>query len=327
MPFIVIATFRGNTRDTQVYYDRFLSINSFPNSPVDFYLEYNIEWFFGVLSWFINIIGLPSLSIFFLVSFLTFYAIYRTSINLSLKIYEVLPFYLGTFFITQQLMQIRQGMATAIAFWLLSAVIKKRATIWKILTRGGIVSFMHIFSPLIIISGGIVAFLKLNISYIKLFLIIAFSISFTIFISNLILGSSYFYLIPLVDDYSSLEDTSLSRSPFALANIRAIVLLLFFSIASINLKNNKFFRVFLIMYAIHVGIRYGFLDFAIVSGRVSVLLGFAEIFLLPISIKAIFRNKTIMVLLCFIYLVVHAYITLFIVAPFMINDYLTPLIK
>ena len=73
----LIVAFRGNTRDTELYFGVFKNINRFSLDP-------------------------------------TFLFIYLSTNLLKIRFIDVLFFYLPNLFITQQLMQIRQGLASAI---------------------------------------------------------------------------------------------------------------------------------------------------------------------------------------------------------------------
>src|SRR5205085_1030341 len=98
----------------------FGSSTEFPWQPFDYYASQGVEWGFGLASWALASIGLGPRTLFLVISAGTFYFIAKTARVLGLNFYLVMPYYLGTFFLTQQLMQIRQGLAIAFAFWVVA---------------------------------------------------------------------------------------------------------------------------------------------------------------------------------------------------------------
>jgi hypothetical protein len=79
------------------------------------------------------------------------------------------------------------------------------------------------------------------------------------------------------------------------------------------------------IYIAHLGIRIGFIDIAILSGRIGSALGFSEIFLLPMLIKDQINSRLWRVVLTAGYMLVHLSISLLIFTPYLIEDYFRPL--
>jgi hypothetical protein len=79
------------------------------------------------------------------------------------------------------------------------------------------------------------------------------------------------------------------------------------------------------MYVVHLAIRIGFLSFAIVSGRLSTAIGFAEVFLLPMVLHDLCAKRSDRVLIATVYLAFHLYMTLFVQADYLLTDYFRPL--
>ena len=146
VPLTLLIALRGDTRDTFNYLEVYRSLTSFPWSPTEFQDEYFMEWGFGILASLTKQLAIPPEGLFFIVSALTFLAIAKASKRLGLEPWSALPFYLGTFFLTQQFMQIRQGLAVAIAFWAISIIIQRPQSWLKavILTLSG--ALFHLVS-------------------------------------------------------------------------------------------------------------------------------------------------------------------------------------
>ena len=126
--------------------------------------------------------------------------------------------------------------------------------------------------------------------------------------------------------YTNSEEYGASRDFFNPANLRALVIFLFILLMSTKrLRETPSFFVMLCLYACHVGIRFGFFDFFILSTRLSTSLGFAEVFLIPMVVNSKFQNAVVKVIFGALYIAVHLYVSLKVQAPFLIDDYFTPL--
>jgi hypothetical protein len=126
-------------------------------------------------------------------------------------------------------------------------------------------------------------------------------------------------------NYASDAELGARRSLFEPANIRAVLVLSAVLMSPVALLQSRAYLLLVGMYAAHLGLRLGFYDFAILSGRLATSLGFVEIFLLPWAISVAIRSLWLRWLFGLCYLTVHTFATLTIQAPYLINDYLTPI--
>jgi len=325
--FSLLVAFRGGTRDTQVYADTYYSINNFPWDPVKFYSDSGMEWAYGLFSWGLNSINIDVVVFFFLISYGTFYFIGKLSQILSLSPFSVIPFYLGTFFLIQQLMQIRQGFAVPLAYFLVFHWGFKKGREYLPILFIPIMTIFHATAFLIPFTYLIYKFSNRLSLYFgrRLFLIIYLALS--IVFSYYILNSSQFLTLEKIQIFLNSDEFSSERSIFDIVNIKSVVLLILALIASSeNLINNNKYYFLLVLFTTSLAVRIGFIDFSILSGRFGSALGFSEIFIIPLLMQDFFRNKLYMYFFSYGYLLISTYITLNYQAPYLLDDYFTPLI-
>lgn len=318
--FMLIAAFRGATRDTQNYKDVYDKIFSYPLT--NFYEHTGMEVGFGLLSYFFNLINFPFSVFLLFFSFLTFYFLKKTADNLNINPIFVLLCYLPVYFINHQLMQIRQGLAIALAFYFLSAVLanKNRVIAWFLLGFG---FFIHnVVAIFIFFSSKRINdfFIKSKIS---LLLKILLTVSLVFILCRIFTSLGLLDFTNRISNYSDSEYSE-ARSFLHPANLRSVVLLLFFYFLRPK-KENYFFNALILFYSIGVGLRLGFFDFLILSGRISTLFTFAEIFILPLVLSLRFSKTSSIILLLF-YFFINLYIGLVYQVPFIFSDYIKPLI-
>ena len=113
-----IVGYRGATPDTQAYWDVYKNIHNFNlYNPIAFYKQTGMEIGYGWYSFVLSIFSANSFILFFIYSLLIFICIYKSSKTINIPAWLVLLFYISSsFFIIQQFMQIRQGLATSLAF-------------------------------------------------------------------------------------------------------------------------------------------------------------------------------------------------------------------
>lgn len=319
--FICIAALRGKTRDTDAYLFVYKNINSFPLDFKGFYDSTGMEIGYGYIASFFYNLNAPFFIFLFFISFITFFFIKKASNNLGTNAFFVLLAYLPVFFANHQLMQIRQGLAVAAAYCALSYFINNKA---KIL---GWLSFIFgfIFHNVILIFiffffNKINKFIltdKINL-FIKCFLIVISVVVLCRILTD-------YGLIQLTDRVSTYTDSIYSedRPVYHPANLRSLLLLVIF--VYFRPKSKEFTYDFLtILYAIGVGFRLGFYDFLILSGRLSTIFTFSEIFLIPMLLKFKFNQVTSFFLMLF-YVIINLYITIVYQVPFIFEDYFRPL--
>jgi hypothetical protein len=323
----MLVALRGDTRDTSNYLEVYRGLTSFPWSPAEFQNEYFMEWGFGILASLTKQLGIPPEGLFFIVSALTFLAISRASKTFGLDPWSALPFYLSTFFLTQQFMQIRQGLAVAIAFWAISIIIQRPQSWLKsaVLTIVGVL--FHVVSIIPILFAIIITRLTpahrsyKNWSW-------ASTILGTIIVACWLVSSAgLFELTTRISNYIGDQEFGVARSITDTANLRAVTLTLLFIILrpSADRPWFKAYMVLLSMYIANLGIRIGFIDIAILSGRIGSAFGFSEIFLLPLLIKDCFRTTLLRIAFTAGYMLIHFSVALLILVPYLIEDYFKPI--
>jgi len=324
---VLIVTLRGATRDTDVYQFVFRETTAFPLDPTAYYADFGMEWSYGLISWAINGLGGGFPIILLLYSALTFLFLFLAGRNLGLSLGQLLPFYLGSFFIVQQLMQIRQGLAVAFAFYALTRCITRAAGRLEFGMATVVTAMFHLVSVMPLLVGRLAMALPWQVPKRTLLLRLALIFIAAITVSQAISGLQFIGIFDRLAQYNEDAEYGSARGLFALANVRAFVLCLLFAYALDRgpATRGRAYKVLLTMYVIHMAIRIGFLSFAIISGRLSTAIGFAEVFLMPMVLEDVCAKRRDRVLLAIIYLGVHLYVTLFIQVDYILADYFRPL--
>ncbi|AJA45661.1 EpsG-like putative glucosyltransferase [Frischella perrara] len=312
----LIVAFKGNTRDTGLYFGVFKNINKFSSNPIDFYKESGVEFGFGIINHIVHFFTDNFTIYSYIISFITFLFIYLSTNLLKIRFIDVLLFYLPNLFITQQLMQIRQGLASAIV---INAVILLYIYQKKIKCSILLLIAISIHSMSIAYLTFFVPQIKkyvLNQKYLLIRLILWFILIFIL--CRIVMQFSLLQNISSrINDYSVTEFAS-SRSFFELANIRAMIYFILFALTAKYIKNDSYLTL-LYIYSTSLALRLGFYDFYILSGRLGIAFGYSEIFLLAISLK--FVTKKLFYFVALFYLIIHCYLTLNFQVPYMVQDY------
>lgn len=329
VPLALIVGNRGDTNDTFAYYSIFKNINYYnlTNFSV-FYLETGVELGWGLYSKFISFFSNSAVVLFSVFSLLTFYFIYKTCDIIKLKFIYVMCFYLPTsFFLMQQFMQIRQGFAVPVAVYASFLYLNNRKFISILFF---ILAFL--FHQTIIVY--ILIFLAFLFVYEKIFKQVKI-LNFKIYmLSVLLLGIIFARIIvmPLalsffdrLQAYSSTEYSE-SVSLVGLANIKfylEFIFILFF----MHKKdlNDKFLILMIFVFMIGLAIRIAFFDFAILSGRLSNVFLFIEIFLMPYFIYKRFSKIVLLTTLVLYFLMIGFISWNFQVAEYLADSYFYPL--
>lgn len=326
-PLTLLVALRGDTRDTFNYLEVYRGLASFPWSPVEFQDEYFMEWGFGILASLTKQLAIPPEGLFFIVSAITFLAIAKASKKFGLEAWSALPFYICTFFLTQQFMQIRQGLAVAIAFWAISIIIQRPQSWLKVVILALVGALFHLVSIVPIAVAIIVAGITPSHRSYKNWYWAAIILGAIIGVCWIVSSSDLFTLTTRISNYIGDEEFGSERSIADPANLRAIILTLAF-IALRPSADCPWFKVYMALlglYITNLGIRLGFIDIAILSGRIGSALGFSEIFLLPLLIKDKINRRHWRILLTTSYMLLHFSIALSVLVPFLVEDYLRPL--
>ncbi len=329
VPLALIVGNRGDTNDTFTYYSIFKNINYYILTNFsDFYLETGVELGWGLYSKFISFFSNSAVVLFSVFSLLTFYFIYKTCDIIKLKFIYVMCFYLPTsFFLMQQFMQIRQGFAVPVAVYASFLYLNNRKFISILFF---ILAFL--FHQTIIVY--ILFFLAFLFVYEKIFKQVKI-LNFKIYmLSVLLLGIIFARIIvmPLAlsffDRLQAYSSTGYSESVslVGLANIKfylEFIFILFF----MHKKdlNDKFLILMIFVFTIGLAIRIAFFDFAILSGRLSNVFLFIEIFLMPYFIYKRFSKIVLLTTLVLYFLIIGFISWNFQVAEYLADSYFYPL--
>ena len=267
------------------------------------------------------------IALFFIFSFLTFYFIYKTCDVIKLRFVYVMCFYLPTgFFLMQQFMQIRQGFAVPVVIYASFLYLenrKKSSIIFFVLAflfHQAIIAYILIFIIFLFFYKRV--FEQGKISSFKIYMI-------SVFLVGILLARAVFMPLSFFDRlqaYSSSTGYSESVSLLGLANIKFylefVFILLFMHKKDLN---DKFLIFMIFIFTIGLAIRVAFFDFAILSGRLSNVFLFIEIFLMPYFIYKRFSKLVLFITLALYFLVIGYISWNFQVAEYLADSYFSPL--
>ncbi len=319
----LLVAFRGATRDTLNYLDVFETLDGIPWSLKDFQAQYSMEWGYGFVAGLVKSAGLESNFLFFVISVLTFIPIAKASRGFGVGFLSVMPFYLPTFFLAQQLMQIRQGLAISLAFWSISIIYKLRPSVLLCLAIGAASILFHLVSLVPIFVAVVVRalFFRRNSDFGHSWIFVIFVATYFLCVS--LMRMDLFLVAQRVSVYLADSEHGYTRSILDPANLRAIFLVsaLFIWRPKPCCSMYRSYMFLLCLYCVHLAVRLGFMEVAILSGRVGSALGFAEVFLLPMLLEAQVKSRTFRIVICLLYFFVHLYIAFCLTFPFLLDDY------
>lgn len=319
-----IVSLRGGTRDTYNYKNIFENINYYNlTSFQEFYSETGMELGYGYLSFLVHYFFESHYFIFYIISFLTMYLIYKSVNVLKINYLYFLIIYLTSyFFFMHQFMQIRQGLATALVFFGAFLFLNKNYSLSVLLFlmatyfHQSAFSFIIFFVLYIVLRNFLIKFENNIIFYLSLFF------SVTIILKSVLwLLPNYFVRIQIYTD----SIYSQELSPFRLTSLRFYLLYIIFLIF-LKFKNNidkKIYGFLLLVYTLGLSIRVGLNDFAILSTRLSEIFLFSEIFILGIILTSIKKKYSIP--LAFVYLLFQIFI-FFNQFDYLLDDYFKEII-
>lgn len=325
----LVVAFRGKTRDTINYIYVFENINSLNlHSISDFYIESGMEIGYGYLSFISSLFVQDYKLVFFIISFSILFSIYKISTYLKINSLILFFVYISSYyFFMQQFMQIRQGFATALVFY--GALLLFENKYFRSFLLFAIACSFHqsTFAFVIFVVGYIFAKNFFERYKSNLFILVAvFSVVFLICKSVLLVIPSYFIRLAAYSD----SDFSEVLSPFRLTSLRYYFLFIFFSFyfsyyfkSDLYEKNSKNFNSFLIFllisYAVGLGVRVGFNDFAILSTRLSEFFLFSEIFLTSFIFSA--NRNNLLFLIAFVFYLILQFLIMFNQFDYVFVDY------
>lgn len=324
----IIVGLRGNTNDTQDYYDVFRAINTLPIlDPAKFYSETGMEVGFGWFAYIVKIFTSSSVVMFTLFSFINFYFIYKTTKLLDIYYpYSALLYLSSAYFFMQQFMQMRQGLAVSIVIFTVVWAIKNGFKFWQLLLLALSISLHQSSAILIAFCGFFYIFRNTQFFNARVHKIanwgffLVFIVFFKLILLNLLISVS-----SRLQSYANSDTYNEAIGLFSLPNIRTFLILMvltYFSSRRIN--ENVFFRLFIFLMFTALAIRIGFADFAIMSGRLSTAFSYVEIFALPMLLLDRFKLRARIVLVLVVCLL-QMIVTLGFQAPYLFELYFEPL--
>ncbi len=321
IPFSLIAAFRGNTPDTGVYIHIFNNSKQLELNPFIYYQLNGVEFGYGVMSWLFHSLHLGWRALFFSISLLTFYFLAKAAQRLHLSFLEILPYYLGSYYLTQQLVQIRQGLGISFAFWIIISSPDRRSTFVKWATAIGIGTAIHTVTVAVFSIASVLSRIRLPARHSSIILWVSGLVICTYIVARLLTFGNLVNYIPRVSDYARVEEFAAGRGIFELAHIRALLVLSLAVLGPRDLLRTRTYQILVSLYAVQLGIRFGFIDFGIVSGRLGSAFAFGEVFILPLFVHSYFRNSTLRSAIGLVYLLFTILIYIMYIYPNVIADY------
>lgn len=323
----ILVAIRGNTRDTLNYVEVYRGLSSIPWSSSAFQEQYLMDWGFGLLAGFIKLMGLPQEFLLFTVSAFTFFAIITASKNFLLNPWGAFPFYLCTFFLTQQFMQIRQGLSVAFIFLAISILARKPFNLFGFLVAGVFSLLFHAVSVIPLLVALILKSYLPRLRSVRNWIWAINIFAVTIILCRLISSLELFSIIERMQSYIGDAEYNATRGVLEPANFRVIILAFAFLVFRPE-ENEEWFSIYMLLmgiYFVGLGVRIGFIDFAILNGRIGSALNFAEIFLLPLMLGDLVKKRVIRNAFISIYFLTHSIATISLQIPYFIDDYFQPI--
>lgn len=301
----LIVGFRGNTRDTRVYYEIFKNISSYDLlNPTNFYQITGMEILFGWYSQFIRTFSSSPVLMFWGWSFSIFIFLYLISKRISKNHIWVLLLYISSgYFAIWQFMQIRQGLAVVLALYAVTIfILEKRYFLFLLFSLLGLAT--HQVAGIILLCGLLgtlfIHWNKMTLNQFKLFSCLL--LVFIIVTNKFIFIDILFSLSDRIISYSEiLSDT---KGGLRLPDIKALLTFIALLLLTNNkLYRNKIYQIFFLLFVIGVACRIGFIDLPILSGRFASSLTFSEIYLLPM---VFFRFKKFGIYFLLFFIIIQA---------------------
>ncbi len=320
LPLVMLVASRGNTPDTAAYIRIFQESDHFIWPPQAYYDAYNVEWGVGLLSYVIHIFGLSERFFLGVFSFVTFLFIRKTAVALGIATLEVLPFYLGSYFLSHQFSQIRQGLVVAVLFWAATALAERRSSC--LFTFAVAVACVYFHS----LSLALIAAILLLVVFIRpmsrgVFVFLCIAIAAGVFTVASFMGAfGAGYLHARIEVYSTMEAFAASRQLFEMAHVRMLLVFLCILCAPSFLLKRADFLMLSFLYTVQIGVRLGFLDFGVLSGRLGSAFSFGEIYILPLLLLGFFRSVPLRAVFAFAYLVLNVLLYVFVINPTFLSE-------
>jgi len=321
LPFALIAALRGHTYDTDVYVGIFNSTFEFPTSATEYYAANGVEWMFGFLSWMVNFLGLNHRVFLFTYSFGTIFFIFLSTIRLNINFIYVLPYYIGPYYLSLQNVTMRQGLGVSFIFFIaILAIEAKKLKSIKYYVIGLVIGpLIHSVTIAPLLSSWAVKFIKVN--YRNRLYTYTIVFIFIVLICNLIIKSGLLSEFGRIDTYINNDEYGSQRVIYSIVNIKSFFILIsMLLLSNKKLFDNLIYNRFLLIYCIGFATRIGLSDISILSARVGSAIGFVEIYLIPLFLLTIIKNKFLIIVISLLYMMLNIiYFTNFVYPDFYLN--------
>jgi hypothetical protein len=327
----LVAAMRGATTDTQGYHDLFYSIDGIGTDPFAFYAEEGVEYIFGVLVLILKSLGLTHHFLFFSYTAASLIFLDRTIRNFKLDFTEVMIYYVGVFFLMHQLAFMRYGLAIALAFWFVSLRLDSnsiRSAIY-LLRNSVFLSLFHVSAVAVPFSSWLYE-VWISRSRKKVWILFLLILMSMVLCRLFVTYAGALNISSKMSIYAESEEWGVYQNLFSMENMKALVLFGFFYFSLFvyskgRSRNTERLSALMFIYGASVFIRFVFYDFGVISSRLGYAFGFAEIFLIPVSISRFSLNLWLRYGLAIIYALAHRLFAQTSSIDSFIRDYLQPL--
>jgi hypothetical protein len=315
----LIASFRGNTFDTAFYVDVFHNIDIDEDMQY-LWNTYSMEYLFLLLTFFLRKVTVDSVWLyFFTITFLSLSLIYYSAKNFYLSPINTLLIFGGGYYWLLFMSQMRLGLAISIAYFATSLIINKKYKIYLPLLLLFISCLIHysIFIYCFILIFYLLSEKIWSKPYRLLIIFILICLSHIIILSFL-----YQFNFWKIEYYLSNPDFNVKLDLLRFTNLKYIVLTLI-SIFTLYKYPNKLSQFFCFFMTINLGIRIGYNDIAIISGRVASLFSTLEIFFIPYFLARVISLKNFVTFICVALFILSTLYTIFVSQSYISELYFT----
>lgn len=318
--FSFITAMRGNTLDTINYKILYDTIDFIPLDYRTFYDRTYMEFGYGLLNAFFKFLNFDFRVFLFFYAFITFIFIKQAADNFGANSVLVLFCYLSTFYFIHQWIQIRQGLSIAIAYYAVSVLVNRNQNIKFSIFYIIAISIHNVAAPFIIFFKNILFRLA---NYLGRYY---YWVALILFVSTIVACRLFFSVgLGLSERLVRYAESEESRSLLHPVNLRAYLFLILFLCFRPRENVNKILDFLILINVMGVGIRLGFYDFLILSGRLGTIFTYSEIFIIPLLLSLRFKASS-KIIFAFLYFVISLYISIVLQTPDIIEQYFKPLL-
>lgn len=324
---VLVASLRGDTSDSYGYmllYEHLKDANVLIN-PFEFYLLNGVEWTFGFASLILGNLNFSYVALFFTYSSLSFLLLFKICKRIHINYNIFLIYYIGYYFITQQLTFMRYGFAVILAYYFFIYTIQERMSILKYIFMLAALMLVHIFVSFLFL---LFILIKMIESPARGVLKFTHSLSFLVFsLIALTLAKYSIQILPLerVIFYLENEEIGVYTNLFSVENLKAVFLLFIFSFVLLGRRISLELRYLYLAYLLSVVVRFVFYDIGVLSSRAGYLLGFSEVFILLIIVPRYINSISGQCVVGIAYVFAHRFFAQTYSTSELIDLYMTPI--